>query len=185
MRSRFCRRPPCGGSRPIGQFGESAGLQTHRAGVSKIAPRLGRYSSSAVMGLLLRKSRIGRAKLSCLLLEGSGPSRPTNECCRTAGCEGSDMPAQVAARLHEGVRSPCREYSEERCKKHRPRCLCRQRGCAQEVTTARQSSFSQLKLSENRRKLFFSSRTAKHVACGVVLNAFQQYEWLAGLATAK
>ncbi len=51
------------------------------------------------------------------------------------------------------------------------------------VATAGQSSFSQLKLSENRRK--HSSPTTLHVACNVAVNAFQQYEWFAGLATAK
>src|SRR5438270_13346541 len=47
-----------------------------------------------------------------------------------------------------------------------------------------QSSFSQLRLSENRRKQF-SSSTTRHVACNVVVNAFQQYEGLVSLATAK
>jgi hypothetical protein len=51
------------------------------------------------------------------------------------------------------------------------------------VATARQSSFSQLKLSENRRK--HSSPTTPHIARNVVVNAFQQYEWFAGLAMAK
>jgi hypothetical protein len=51
------------------------------------------------------------------------------------------------------------------------------------VATAGQSSFSQLKLSENRRKQ--SSPTTRHIACNVVVNAFQQYEWFAGFATAK
>ena len=51
------------------------------------------------------------------------------------------------------------------------------------VATAGQSSFSQLKLSENRRK--HSSPTTPHLSCNVVVNAFQQYEWLAGLAMAK
>jgi len=69
-------------------------------------------------------------------------------------------------------------------KKHRPPCLCRQRGCALGVATAKRSSFSQLKLSEKQAKAI-SFRTPKHVACCVVLNAFQQYEWLAGLATAN
>ena len=66
----------------------------------------------------------------------------------------------------------------------RPQCLCRQRGCAWEVATAWQSSFSQLRLSENRRKQF-SLSTMPHVACSVVVNAFQQYERLVNLATAK
>jgi hypothetical protein len=51
------------------------------------------------------------------------------------------------------------------------------------VATAGQSSFSQLKLSENRRK--HSSPTTRHIARNVVVNAFQQYEWFVGLAMAK
>jgi hypothetical protein len=42
------------------------------------------------------------------------------------------------------------------------------------VATAGQSGFSQLKLSENRRKQ--SSPTTLHIAWNVVVNAFQQYE---------
>jgi hypothetical protein len=53
-----------------------------------------------------------------------------------------------------------------------------------EQATAGQSSFSQLKLSENRRKQF-SFRTTRHIARNVVVNAFQQYERLMSLATAK
>jgi hypothetical protein len=37
---------------------------------------------------------------------------------------------------------------------------------------------------KNRRKQF-SSPTTRHIACNVVVNALQQYEWLASLATAK
>jgi hypothetical protein len=38
MHSHFCRTPPCGDSRPMGQSGGSAGLQMHRSGVLK-SPR--------------------------------------------------------------------------------------------------------------------------------------------------
>ncbi len=34
-------------------------------------------------------------------------------------------------------------------------------------------------------KAIFSSPTEQHIGCRAVVNAFQQYEWLAGLATAK
>jgi hypothetical protein len=47
-----------------------------------------------------------------------------------------------------------------------------------------QSSFSQLRLSETGESNF-SSSTTRHVACNVVVNAFQQYERLVNLATAK
>jgi hypothetical protein len=138
-----------------------------------------------VMGLLLRGSGDKRAKLSYLLHWGPAPSarramlpnrgvreRP----CADAGCHAAP-----------GDKKPfCCEYSEGPVHRnwHRPQCVCRQRGCARGVATAGQSSFSQLKLSENRRK-HFSSRTTLHVACRVAVNAFQQYEWLASLAMAK
>jgi hypothetical protein len=47
---------------------------------------------------------------------------------------------------------------------------------------------SQASLNSNCQKTgesIFSSPTTRHVAYNVVVNAFQQYEWLAGLATAK
>ena len=62
-------------------------------------------------------------------------------------------------------------------------CVCRQRCCAWGVATARQSSFSQLKLSVIQAKELISDEP--HVACNIVVNACQEYEELSGLATAK
>ena len=54
----------------------------------------------------------------------------------------------------------------------RPQCVCRQRGCACGVATAWQSSFSQLRLSENRRKQFFhfQQRSTLHATSSSTLS---------------
>jgi hypothetical protein len=123
------------------------------------------------------EQKTDRARLSCLLHLGPVPSvrraRLPNRGVRErlyagAGCHGTPG----------GTRSFCCEYSESRCEGIGSQCVCKQRGCARGVATARQSSFSQLKLSENRRK-HFPSPTTRHIACNVVVNAFQQYERLA------
>jgi hypothetical protein len=87
----------------------------------------------------------------------------------------------------EGKKSFCCGYSENRCRKKLAYDLIACAGSEVALGESRlqwQSSFSQLRLSENRRKQF-SSSTARHVACNVVVNAFQQYERLVNLATAK
>jgi hypothetical protein len=88
MRSRFCRMPSCDGSRPMGQPGTSAGLQTRRPGWPKNAPWPGRISARrCVMGRLLLG--VGRQKSEALLSAPPGISAtcPASEGCRTAGCE--------------------------------------------------------------------------------------------------
>jgi hypothetical protein len=66
----------------------------------------------------------------------------------------------------------------------RPHCVCEQRWCVWGVATAGQSNFSQLKLSVVPGESI-SSPTRLQIVCKVVVNAFQQYEWLLSLATAK
>jgi hypothetical protein len=186
MQSLFCRTPPCGSSRPMDQSGAPAGLQARRSGgVHNFPVARPDTALRRVMGLLLRGS--GRQKSKTLLSAPLGtsaicrramlPNRGVRERpCADAGCHAAPRDKKPF----------CCEYSEGPVHRnwHRPQCVCRQRGCARGVATAGQSSFSQLKLSENRRK-HFSSRTTLHVACRAVVNAFQQYEWLASLAMAK
>jgi hypothetical protein len=106
--------------------------------------------------------------------------------CRTAGCERGRMPLQVTTRLQEATdRSTANTGGRCQRKWHRPQCVCRQRGCAcgsERLQGSRASLNSNCQ--KNRRKLF-SSPTTPHIACDVVVNAFQQYERLARLATAK
>jgi hypothetical protein len=127
------------------------------------------------------EQKTDRARLFCLLHWGSAPSvrraRLPNRGVRERLCAGAGCHATPG-----GTRSFCCEYREPM--QSIGLSVCRQRGCARGVATARQSSFSQLKLSENRRKHFLSPTTL-HIACNAVVNAFQQYEWLARLATAK
>ena len=112
-----------------------------------------------VMVRLVRKN--GRRREQSSSVCSTGDQRPLSgePGCRTAGCERSRMPAQVATRLREAQDRSAITVRIDAVK-HRPHCVCRQRGCAREGATAGQSSFSQLKLSENRRKQFFISDNA-------------------------
>jgi hypothetical protein len=85
-----------------------------------------------------------------------------------------------------GTRSLCCEYSEDRCKKKGIVLIA----CADSEVALRESRLrgSQASLNSNcqkNRRKQISFRTTRHVACTVVLNAFQQYEWFAGLAIAN
>jgi hypothetical protein len=125
-----------------------------------------------------------RARLSYLLHWGSVPlARRAKR--RTAGCERGCIPAQVATRFRERKSSLRCEYSECRCQRcwHRPHCACQQRDCAGESRLRGSRASLNSNCQKNRRKQ--SSPTARHVACNVVVNAFQQYERVAKLATAK
>jgi hypothetical protein len=170
----------------MGQSGASAGLQAHRSGgVQKLPRGPAEYSASARDGSSAPGERKTKEQDSPACSTGDQYHPSDERGCRTAGCERGLMPAQVATRLQEARdHSAANTVGPVRRNWHRPHCVCRQRGCARGVATAGQSSFSQLKLSENRRK-HFSSPTTRHIACNVVVNAFQQYEWLARLATAK
>ena len=77
--------------------------------------------------------------------------------CRTAGCERGFMPWQVATPLPKARNRSAADTVRIDAGGNgiRPQCVCRQRGCAWGVATGWQSSFSQLRLSENRRKQFF------------------------------
>ena len=138
------------------------------------------------MGLLVRGERKTKERGSPVCSTRDQVHLSDERCCRTAGCERGCMPWQVATRLRKARDRSAADTVRIDAERNgiRPQRVCRQRGCAWGVATAWQSSFSQLRLSENRRKQF-SSSTTLHVACNVVVNAFQQYEWLAGLATAK
>jgi hypothetical protein len=95
------------------------------------------------------------------------------------------VPAQVAVRHERHEITLLRiQRGSMRKKGHRPRCLCRQRGCAQRSRLRGSQASLNSNCQKNRRKQI-SFRTTRQVECTVVLNAFQQYEWLAGLAIAK
>jgi hypothetical protein len=93
--------------------------------------------------------------------------------------------SQVATLLRGRKRSTCCEYSEDDAgRTGKGLTACADSDVRWETSDCGQSSFSQLKLSEKQAKAI-SSITTLHIACNAVVNAFQQYEWLARLATAK
>ena len=95
------------------------------------------------------------------------------------------MPAQVATRsTNARDQSAANTMSVDAGKNwHRSHCVCRQRGCVGESRLRG----SQASLNSNCQKTGESilSPTTRHIARNVVVNAFQQYEWFAGLAMAK
>ena len=139
-----------------------------------------------VMSLLLHES--GRRESKALL---SGPLGIR------AICPGAKLPNRgvrerlnAAAGCHaapKGNRPFCCEYRESVPDEMASASM---RVQDSEVALVGASDYRAVKLSlnsncqKNRRKLF-SSPTTPHVACNVVVNAFQQYERLARLATAK
>ena len=106
--------------------------------------------------------------------------------CRTAGCERGFMPWQVATRLRKArdrsaadtVRIDAgRNWHSTSLRVQAARLRLGSRDCVAVKLLSTQ-------IVRNRRKQF-SSSTTRHVACNVVVNAFQQYERLVNLATAK
>jgi hypothetical protein len=144
------------------------------------------YGLPCAMGLLLRESGRRRARLSGLLQQGPGPSvrlaRLPNRGVRErlyarAGCHAAP----------EGKESFCCGYSEDRCRRnwHSTSVLVQP---ARLRLGSRDCDGSQASLNSDCQKTGesnFSSSTTRHVACNVVVNAFQQYEGLVYLATAK
>ena len=82
--------------------------------------------------------------------------------------------------------SVCCGYRENRCRKNGPDLTAFANSDSARGESRLRSSQASLNSNcqKNRRKQF-SSPTMRHIACNVVVNAFQQYERLASLATAK
>ena len=126
-----------------------------------------------------------RAKLSCLLHQGPVPlsDKQTAEPrgAREAVCR-RRLPRNPAGASRlcllriQGGRGQITGFDLHACAGSEVACWG--------VATAGQSSFSQLKLSEYRRKQL-SSATTRHMACNAAVNAFQQYEPPTSLATAN
>ena len=164
----------------------SAGLQAHHLVVFKNSPVARPDGLRCAMGRLLRESGRRRARLSGLLQQGPGPSvrraRLPNRGVRErlyagAGCHAAP----------EGKESFCCGYSEDRCRRnwHSTSVLVQ---AARLRLGSRDCDGSQASLNSDCLKTGesnFSSSTTRHVACNVVVNAFQQYEGLVNLATAK
>jgi hypothetical protein len=161
-------------------------LPARRSGAFKEMPLDPAGSRTPARWVIWKRS--GRDKKSNTLLSGPVGTRDQagERGCRTMGCERGRLPMQVATRLRRRRGSDLlRIQGEKRCRKTgSSHCVCEQRWCAWGVVTAEQSSFSQLKLSVVPGESN-SSPTSDALACRVVVNAFQQYERLLSLATAK
>ncbi len=185
MQSLFCRTPPCGDSRPMDQIAASAGLQPSRSGVSRNGPCGSAGSIPARDGPSAPRAQRTRERGSPVCSTRDQCHLSDARSCRTAGCERGPLPMQVATRLSERRRSVCCGYSEEHRRKNRMSSLRVQAAMVRwGVATARQSGFSQLRLSVVQAKAI-SSATTPHIACNAVVNAFQQYEQLPSMATAN
>ena len=109
-----------------------------------------------------------------------------NQDCRTAGCERGHMPTQVATRLLEAknrsAANTVRVVPEE------PESILSAVQAARLRSGSSRLRGGQASLNSNcqkNRRKHFSSPPTQHLACNVVVNVPQQYEWLASLATAK
>jgi hypothetical protein len=139
-----------------------------------------------VMGLLLRKS--GRRKSEALssAQPGNRSIRPASDAAEPRGarealCQGGCHAAP------EGKESFCCGYSEDRCRRNWHTTSVRVQAARLRLGS-RDCNGSQASLNSDCQKTGesnFSSSTTRHVACNVVVNAFQQYERLVSLATAK
>jgi hypothetical protein len=107
--------------------------------------------------------------------------------CRTAGCERGFTPWQVATRLQKARDRSAADTVRIDAGRNWHSTSMRVQAARVALGESRLRG-SQASLNsdcqKNRRKQF-SSSTTRHVACNVVVNAFQQYERLVNLATAK
>jgi hypothetical protein len=143
----------------LGQSDVSAGLQAHRSGGDETMPRgSADVALRRVVGRLPTRVADNKSKALLSAPRGISATCPASKCRRTAGCERGCMPTQVATRLHDRKDQSAASTVGADAERPAPTILrvqtVRLRGGA---TTAEQSSFSQLKLSENRRKQFISN----------------------------
>ena len=100
--------------------------------------------------------------------------------CRTAGCERGRMPTQVATRLRRAQDSSAANTVKAQCEK----AGISLSACAGSKVRSGSRDCEAVKLLSTqivrKQAKAISSRTTLHIACSVVVNAFQQYEWLAG-----
>jgi hypothetical protein len=132
MRTRFCWTPPYGGSQPIGQSGTSVGLQTNRSGGSKNCPVVRPNATlRRVMGLLLRENRRQKSKALPSAPQGISATCPASEAAEPRGARDSPMRRRLPRSswrqriVHLRIQS-----GSMRRNRHRPQCVCRQRGCS-------------------------------------------------------
>ena len=147
-----------------------------------------RYTAlRCVMGLLLQAERKRK--------ERSSPVRSTRDQvhlsdepgCRTAGCERGFYAKAVATRLQKARNRSAADTVRDRCRTNWHSTSVRVQAARLRLGS-RDCNGSQASLNSDCLKTGesnFSSSTTRHVACNIVVNAFQQYEGLVDLATAK
>jgi hypothetical protein len=91
---------------------------------------------------------------------------------------------QVATRLGER-RIVCCEYSENRMEKQPVLTACAGSDIALGRRDCKAARLLSTQIVSNTRRKLFSSATAQNMICNVIVNAFQQYEQLPSVATAK
>ena len=155
-------------------------------GVQKIAPWPDRIRPSARDGSSAPRELKTKERGSPDCSTGIRSILSDERGCRTAGCERGFMPWQVANAAPEGKGSFCCGYSEDRCQRKWHSTSVRVQAARLRLGSRDCIAVKLLstQIVRNRRKQF-SSSTTRHVACNVVVNAFQQYERLVNLATAK
>ena len=112
--------------------------------------------------------------------------RPTSEAAEPRGAREALCHGRLPA-APEGKKSLCCGYSEDRCRR---KVAFDNTACAGSEVALGKSRLrgSQASLNSDCQKTGESNlslSTMPHVACSVVVNAFQQYERLGSLATAK
>jgi hypothetical protein len=178
--------PPCGGSRPMGQIGTPAGLQTNRSGAfQKIWPPVRPDRNSGVVGRLAprRIRQESEALLSAPL--GTSDLLPASEAAgpwgaREAGCR-CRLPRDSADAGHRPV------ADTERIDAGRTGSASLRLRTAMLRVGSRDCRAVKLLSTQIVRSTGESiwSPTSDAIACRVVVNAFQQYEPLLSLATAN
>ncbi len=169
------------------QSGAPVGLQANRSGGSKRFPVVRpRTAISARWTLCSRRAEDEKSEALPSAPQGPVPSvrraRLPNRGVRerpdaVAGChaapEGRIRSAAITERklMPEKLASPSMRVQTARLRLGSRDC--------------RAVKLLSTQIVRKQAKAIFSSPTTRHVACNVVVNAFQQYEWLAGLATAK
>ena len=184
MLSHFCRTPPCGGSRPMGQQARLLVCRLPPLGVSKIAPGPAGYGRSARDGACCSgrtEDRKSEALLSAPLR--SSATCPANNAAEPRGAR--------EARCHAGCHAAPegkRSFAADTVRSVAKNCIVLTACAGSEVRSGSRDCRAVKLLSTQivrKQAKAISSRTTRHIACNVVVNAFQQYEWLARLATAK
>jgi hypothetical protein len=124
--------PSCDGSRPIGQSGRSAGLQTHRSGGVQNCPVVQPNATlRRVMGLSAPGEQQTKSKALLSAPRGISAICPASEAAEPRGAREACMPAQVATQLQKArVRTAANTEGIDAEEPASTSVRVQQRGCA-------------------------------------------------------